>query len=156
MHPPKMSGSIVQCIVPLSLLANLAAGKARFARRVVDANPGLLHIRIFWVLWLPDVTPSTNIRVAPFATDWWAPLNVENAPRRAENGATATFPFQTTGIAKLSFAAASSNSFSHVPLRNSNHLRNGNSRHVVTPGSTLNNSVALKASLPSILRCCFN
>ena len=105
MHPPKMSGSIVQCIVPLSLLANLAAGKARFARRVVDANAGLLHIRIFWVLWLPDVTPSTNT----FATDWWAPLNVENAPRRAENGATASFPFQTTGIAKLSFAAASSN-----------------------------------------------
>jgi hypothetical protein len=156
MHPPKMSCSIVQCIVSFSLLANLAAGKERFARGVIDANPGLLHICIFWVLWLPNVTPSTNIRVAPFATDSWAPSNLETVSHLGENCAIASFPFRTTGIAKLSFAAASSISFSDVPLRNSNNLRNENSRHMVTPGSTLNDSVAFKASLPSFLRCCFN
>jgi hypothetical protein len=155
MHPPKMSCSIVQCIVPFSLLANLAAGKERFARGVIDANPGLLHICTFWVLWLPNVTPS-NIRVAPFATDSWAPSNLETVSHLGENFAIASFPFQTTGIAKLSFAAASSISFSGVPLRNSNNVRNENSRHMVTPGSTLNDSVAFKASLPSFLRCCFN
>lgn len=147
MHPPKMSCSIVQCIVSFSLLANLAAGKERFARGVIDANPGLLHIWIFWVLWLPNV---------PFATDSWAPSNLETVSHRGENFAIASFPFRTTGIAKLRFAAASSISFSDVPLRNSNHLRNENSRHMVTPGSTLNDSVAFKASLPSFLRCCFN
>jgi len=145
MHPPKMSCSIVQCIVSFSLLANLAAGKERFARGVIDANPGLLHIWIFW-----------NIRVAPFATDSWAPSNLETVSHLGENFAIASFPFRTTGIAKLSFAAASSISFSDVPLRNSNNLRNENSRHMVTPGSTLNDSVAFKASLPSFLRCCFN
>jgi hypothetical protein len=149
MHPPKMSCSIVQCIVPFSLLANLAARKERFARGVIDANPGLLHICIF-------CTPSTNIRVAPFATDWWAPSNLETVSHRGESFAIASFPFRTTAIAKLSFAAASSIFFSHVPLRNSNNLRNENSRHMVTPRSTLNDSVALKASLPSFLRCCFN
>lgn len=153
MHPPKMSCSIVQCIVSFSLLANLAAGKERFARGVIDANPGLLHI---WIFWLPNVTPSTNIRVAPFATDSWAPSNLETVSQLGENFTIASFPFRTTGIAKLSFAAASSISFSGVPLRNSNNLRNENLRYMVTPGSTLNDSVALKASLPSFLRCCFN
>ena len=141
MHPPKMSCSIVQCIVSFSLLANLAAGKERFARGVIDANPGLLHI---------------CIRVAPFATDSWAPSNLETVSHLGENFAIASFPFRTTGIAKLSFAAASNISFNDVPLRNSNNLRNENSRHMVTPGSTLNDSVAFKASLPSFLRCCFN
>ena len=141
MHAPKMSCSIVQCIVSFSLLANLAAGKERFARGVIDANPGLLHI---WVLWLPNIPDS------------WAPSNLETVSHLGENFAIASFPFRTTGIAKLSFAAASSISFSDVPLRNSNNLRNENSRHMVTPGSTLNDSVACKASLPSFLRCCFN
>jgi hypothetical protein len=105
---------------------------------------------------LPNVTPTTNIRVAPFATDSWAPSNLATVSQPRKNFAIASFPFRTAGIAKLGFAAASSIPFNNVPLRNRNDLRNENSRHMVTPGSTLNDPVAFKASLPSFLRCCLN